>query len=49
MVRAILTSIILCLILTACGTKGPLYLPEKQYPQDRQDAPKSDPKHDTYE
>lgn len=49
MVRAILTSIILCLTLTACGTKGPLYLPEKQYPQDQQSTPKSDPKHDTYE
>lgn len=22
-----------CLILNACGTKGPLYLPEQQYPQ----------------
>lgn len=32
-VRAILIGIILCLTLSACGTKGPLYLPEKQYPQ----------------
>ncbi|HEY8117798.1 MAG TPA: lipoprotein [Methylophilaceae bacterium] len=22
------------LILSSCGTKGPLYIPEKQYPQD---------------
>jgi len=22
-----------CLILSACGTKGPLYIPEQQYPQ----------------
>jgi predicted small lipoprotein YifL len=44
-VRAILTGIILCLTLSACGTKGPLYLPEKQYPQDQQ----SDPKKDIYE
>lgn len=47
--RAILTGIILCLTLSACGTKGPLYLPEKQYPQDPQTTPSSDPKHDTYE
>lgn len=25
---------ILYLCLTACGIKGPLYIPEKQYPQD---------------
>lgn len=31
--RLILLSIILCLTVTACGAKGPLYLPEKQYPQ----------------
>jgi predicted small lipoprotein YifL len=28
--------ILACLTLTACGTKGPLYIPEKQYPQDGQ-------------
>lgn len=44
-VRAILTGIILCLTLSACGTKGPLYLPERQYPQD----PQNDPKKDIYE
>jgi predicted small lipoprotein YifL len=22
-----------CLFLNACGTKGPLYIPEQQYPQ----------------
>ena len=31
--RLILLAIILCLTLTACGSKGPIYLPEKQYPQ----------------
>jgi len=25
------------MLLTACGAKGPLYLPEKQYPQPQQD------------
>lgn len=33
------TLIALCLLstfLTACGTKGPLYIPEKQYPQNAQ-------------
>lgn len=25
------------LLLAACGSKGPLYLPEKQYPQPQQD------------
>lgn len=24
----------LSLILNACGTKGPLYIPERQYPQE---------------
>lgn len=31
--RVILLTILLCLTVTACGSKGPLYLPEKQYPQ----------------
>jgi len=31
--RLLLLSIVLCLTLTACGSKGPIYLPEKQYPQ----------------
>ena len=31
--RLILLAITLCLMLTACGSKGPIYLPEKQYPQ----------------
>jgi predicted small lipoprotein YifL len=29
-------SILVCLMVTACGTKGPLYIPEQQYPQDVQ-------------
>jgi len=24
----------ICLVLNSCGTKGALYLPERQYPQD---------------
>jgi predicted small lipoprotein YifL len=28
------------MLLAACGTKGPLYIPEQQYPQDTpQEAP----------
>jgi predicted small lipoprotein YifL len=34
--RIFLLSILLCLALTACGYKGPLYLPEKQFPQGTQ-------------
>jgi len=30
----ILFASILCGALSACGTKGPLYIPEKQYPQE---------------
>jgi predicted small lipoprotein YifL len=37
----------LCLalpILTACGTKGPLYIPEQRYPQEAtQPAPQAAP------
>jgi predicted small lipoprotein YifL len=32
MTRIILIMIMVITILTACGTKGPLYLPERQYP-----------------
>ncbi|WP_416183097.1 LPS translocon maturation chaperone LptM [Methylicorpusculum sp.] len=31
--------ILACLTFTACGTKGPLYIPERQYPQEDQKAP----------
>lgn len=31
--RALLLCIILGLTLTACGSKGPLYIPEQEYPQ----------------
>lgn len=34
--RIILLSTILCTLLAACGSKGALYLPEKQYPQPEQ-------------
>ena len=29
---------LLCAMLSACGTKGPLYIPEQQYPQDTPEA-----------
>jgi predicted small lipoprotein YifL len=32
--RALLITIALTMILSACGTKGPLYIPEQQYPQE---------------
>jgi predicted small lipoprotein YifL len=31
--RTLLSSLVLCLGLSACGIKAPLYLPEKKYPQ----------------
>ena len=31
--RVILLTILLCLTVTACGSKGPLYLPERKYPE----------------
>lgn len=31
--RALLFSLVLTLVLSACGIKGPLYIPEKKYPQ----------------
>ncbi|MEZ0231408.1 MAG: lipoprotein [Methylophilaceae bacterium] len=31
--RISIAGILVCFTLTACGTKGPLYIPEKQYPQ----------------
>lgn len=37
--RHLCLSILLCLLVTACGTKGPLYIPERQYPQDAQPRP----------
>ena len=35
--RLILLILLASLGLAACGSKGPLYLPEKQYPQPQQD------------
>lgn len=32
MKRTTLAMVIVGLVLSACGTKGPLYVPEKQYP-----------------
>ncbi|HQS36685.1 MAG: hypothetical protein B7Y16_07700 [Methylotenera sp. 24-45-7] len=32
MTRIILIMIIVSTLLSACGTKGPLYIPERQYP-----------------
>lgn len=31
--RGVLVAVLLSLILSACGIKGPLYIPEKKYPQ----------------
>jgi len=31
--RILALSLLLAFLVTACGTKGPLYLPEKRYPQ----------------
>jgi predicted small lipoprotein YifL len=32
--RNVLLGILICLIIAACGTKGPLYIPEQRYPQE---------------
>ncbi|HEX5539769.1 MAG TPA: lipoprotein [Methylophilaceae bacterium] len=31
--RILLIGLLIVLTLTACGTKGPLYIPEQRYPQ----------------
>jgi len=31
--RALLMLVVLIMVCSACGIKGPLYLPEKRYPQ----------------
>ncbi|MBL8506448.1 MAG: lipoprotein [Methylobacillus glycogenes] len=36
--RPCLLILLSCLILAACGTKGDLYIPERQYPQDQPSA-----------
>ncbi|HEY3327932.1 MAG TPA: lipoprotein [Novimethylophilus sp.] len=36
--RVIIFPILISLMLTACGAKGPLYLPEQRYPQPQQDG-----------
>lgn len=41
-----LLNVLLCLAyfaLTACGTKGPLYIPEQRYPQGTQAPAPADP------
>ncbi|MCX7627169.1 MAG: lipoprotein [Methylophilaceae bacterium] len=35
--RFVCIALMMCLMLTACGAKGPLYLPEQKYPQPQQD------------
>lgn len=30
--------LLIAVMLTACGAKGPLYIPEKQYPQPQQES-----------
>lgn len=32
--RIFLIGLLLVLTMTACGTKGPLYIPEQRYPQE---------------
>lgn len=32
MARTVLSMITICLLFSACGTKGLLYLPEREYP-----------------
>ncbi|NOT68657.1 MAG: lipoprotein [Methylophilaceae bacterium] len=32
--RLLSLCLLICLTLAACGIKGPLYIPEQQYPQD---------------
>ena len=39
--RGFLWSLALTFVLSACGIKGPLYIPEKKYPQNVS-APKSE-------
>ncbi|HEU4709151.1 MAG TPA: lipoprotein [Methylophilaceae bacterium] len=31
--RKLILCLLVCLFVTACGTKGELYIPERQYPQ----------------
>jgi predicted small lipoprotein YifL len=31
--KKIILLLLVSYVLTACGTKGPLYIPERQYPQ----------------
>ena len=37
-------SLLACCSLTACGTKGPLYIPEQRYPQADSNKPNNAPK-----
>ena len=32
-------SLTLCLFISGCGTKGPLYIPEQKYPQPQDTKP----------
>jgi predicted small lipoprotein YifL len=41
--RQILFVLMVAVLLNACGAKGPLYLPDKQYPQPQNPQPQ-DPK-----
>lgn len=41
--RPCLIAMTLCLMFSACGTKGDLYIPEQQYPQDPAPAAKPAP------
>ncbi|MFM9913176.1 MAG: LPS translocon maturation chaperone LptM [Methylophilaceae bacterium] len=36
--KKLIFSLIAVLLLSACGAKGPLYLPEQKYPQPQQES-----------
>ncbi len=46
--RTFFSLIALMLVLSACGTKGLLYIPEKRYPQDpaQKETPQKEPHSD---
>lgn len=43
LVIGLIYALMACGMLTACGTKGPLYIPEQRYPQAATSKPSSAP------
>ena len=43
LVASLIYVLIACGMLTACGTKGPLYIPEQRYPQADSNKPNNAP------